>query len=408
MLVNILLLLFFISLSAFFSGSETAFISARKIKFLVWIKQGKKGAKRAHDFLLKPERFLSTTLVGNNIAVVAASMIFALILKDLVGNVYITLITTLILLVFGEVIPKYVGSQIANQFTLHTFAIHLFFHKLLYPLIRFVEELSLMILKVFKFQEDDLPVFSRRDLEILVHEGERTGIINKDEREKISRMVVKGRRSVQEVMIPRTEIAAIDRTQSVADASSLFRKSGFSRLPVMDGSLDQITGLVYAPDIICKRPETLEQVRREILFIPQSLNMLSLLHTMKFKGKTMAIAVDEFGGTAGLITIEDMLEEFFGEIEDEYDCDVNHINRIGLNRLDVKARIEIDELNENFNLGLPTGDYRTLGGLIINKLGRIPHKGEKVKLGGLILIVLAAQKDKVSRVRILLPLEEEK
>ncbi|MBN2414856.1 HlyC/CorC family transporter [bacterium] len=403
MISDIVLLLVCIGLSAFFSGTETAFVTARHITFLIWIKQEKRGAKEVYEFLQKPEQYLTTTLVGNNIAVVAASALITVSLKDSFSGWQISLIGTSVLLVFGEIIPKFIGREMANTISLYSYKPHRAFHHLFSPVIWVVKHITGAVLALFRIRSETMySYFSRDDLNILVHEGEETGLINRDERRKISRMVIRGRKTVHEVMIPRTEITFISRDASLHDAARQFLQSGFSRLPVIAGDIDNISGMVYVSDLLCRKPATLEDIIREILYVPESMNMMNLLHSMRKNGVTMAVAVDEYGGTAGLVTVEDLVEEFFGAIEDEYDDRRDRVTRVGETRLDVNARIEIDELNDRFHLGLQTGDYQTLAGLITTRLGRIPRRGEKIMLANCTLIVLAAQHHRITRVRILL------
>jgi CBS domain containing-hemolysin-like protein len=408
--VTIDLILFVIALffSAFFSGSETAMISVRRIKLEVWMRQGVKGAQQAYRFLEYPERFLSTTLVGNNIAVVAASSIMAIVLEQFLSGFVITIITSTALLFFGEILPKSMARDTATTFALYSTFVLRFFYILFYPIIWLVMKISQWLLNIFGLSESNVKrFFTRKDLEMLVKEGEQAGFVNQDQRGLISRLILRGEQKAREVMIPRTEMTAVKVNTRISEVSRIFLKTGYSRLPVVGKTIDEVLGIVTVRDLLLEKPRSLRPVLREILFVPEAQNIAHLLREMQKKNIGIAIVVDEYGGTAGLVTLEDIVEEFFGEILDEYDVEASLYRKISPRQIDVSARIEIEELNRRFDLSLKEGDYQTLGGLLLDRLGHIPQRGEKIELERCTLTVLSAFRKKVSWVRIILKIEGE-
>lgn len=391
-----------LSFSAFFSGSETALISANRFRLEVWVHRGVKRARQAFEFLEAPEHFLTTTLVGNNIAVVAASSLMAIFLDPYLNGFIITLVSSAFLLIFGEILPKSIARERATGFTLHVSYYLRIFYVVFFPLIWSVMKLSQLLLKLLGFENESVKsFFTRKDLAMLVREGEQAGLVNKEERGLISRFILRGNQKIREVMVPRTDMVVVKAGLSVGEVSNILQKTGYSRLPVVGKTIDDILGMITVRDILLENPNRIKDILREVLFIPETANMARLLKEMQEKHISMSIVVDEYGGTAGLVSLEDIVEEFFGDIQDEFDEESSLYRKIGPGQIDVNARIEIDELNERFRLQFPEGNYQTLGGLLLDQLGRIPKRGEKIEVSGCTLNVLSAFRKKVNWVRII-------
>jgi magnesium and cobalt transporter len=239
------------------------------------------------------------------------------------------------------------------------------------------------------------------DLEMLVREGEKAGIVGEEERGLISRFILRGNQKIRDIMIPRTEMTTVKNTASGVEVAVLFEKTGYSRIPVVGRTDDEVLGMITAKDILIHRPVTIQTIIREIHFVPETLTVAELLKEMREKSISMAIVIDEYGGTAGLVAFEDIIEEFFGEIQDEHDDDRSMYRKIAHRRIDVNAKVEIRELNQRFGLDLPEGEYKTLGGLIIDRLGRIPKRGERIDMASCRLVVLSALRKRIDWVRIL-------
>ena len=235
---------------------------------------------------------------------------------------------------------------------------------------------------------------------MLIREGEQAGLVDVEERGLISRLILRGNQRVKEIMIPRTEITAVKRSEAVGRLARIFETTGYSRLPVMGEDVDEIVGMVTAKDVLLEKPKRLKPILRDVLFVPESRVVASLLREMQDRRMGMAVVVDEYGGTAGLVTLEDIVEEFFGEIQDEFDEESDLYRKIGLHQIDVNARVRIEELNERFGLKLPEGEYQTLGGLLMDRMGRIPKRGERVEMATCSLVVLSASSKKLNWVRV--------
>jgi len=333
---------------------------------------------------------------------VAASSIMAVYLEQYMSGFIITAVNALFLLIFGEVIPKSLARERATKFTLHLSFFLRGFYILLYPVNWVVMRISRLFLTVLGLKGENITgFFTREDLDMLVHESEQAGLVNVEERELISRFILRGSQKVREIMIPRTEMHTVKLKETMKNVIEVFEKTGYSRLPVTGKGIDEILGMITAKDILLEKPSRVKEVLRDVLFVPETQVVAHLLEQMQEERVGIAIVVDEYGGTAGLITLEDIIEEFFGEIHDEFDEDVSLYRKIGPRQIDVKARVPVAELNEKFDLKLPEGDYQTLGGLLMERLGRIPKQGERVMIENCILVVLSAFQKKVSWVRII-------
>lgn len=367
----------------------------------VWVRRGVKGARQAFGFLQYPERFLITTLVGNNIAIVTASSLMAVYLEHYLNGFVITAVSSLFLLFFGEILPKSIARDRANLFTLRSVFFLRSFYVLLYPVIWSVMNVSRFLLKIMGLGGESVKrFFTREDLEMLVREGEKVGLVDREESGLISRFILRGNQKVREIMIPRTEITAIRMNDTIGRVSKVFEETGYSRLPIMGGDIDEILGVITVKDVLLEKPSRVKQVVRDVLFVPEARNIASLLGEMQKKRIGIAIVVGEYGGTAGLVTLEDIVEEFFGEIQDEFDGELSLYRRIEPDQLEVNAKAPIEELNRRFDLDLPEGEYHTLGGFLMHQLGHIPKPGEKAETVVCTLVVLSASRRKVSWVRI--------
>jgi putative hemolysin len=388
-------------LVAFFAGTETSFLAANPVKIEVWVHQRLRGARQALRFLEKPEQFLITTLIGTNIAMVIASSLIAYILEPYFKGAAITAVSAILLLTFGEIIPKSISTDQATFWAIHASISLKIMYYMLYPFIFIVRKVSGLMMKIMHINQDQSrQVFSRQDMEHLVQEGGKAGIFAKEEQDLISRFILRGDYTLHDVMVPRTEIIAVHKKDSVREIKKAFTRSGYSRLPVMDQNIDDVVGMITAKDIILKNPSRISQILRKIKFVPESRKIVSFLEEIQNRPMDMAIVVDEYGGTAGLITLEDIVEEFFGDIQDEYDEDTGLYRKITPTQIDVRARVEIHELNQQHQLEIPEGEYNTLAGFIMAKTGCIPRRGTKIDLPRCTLTVLSATRRSVKWMRI--------
>lgn len=405
-------------LSAFFSGMEIAFVSSNRVRLALQIKQPGLVSTALAKITENPSKFIATTLVGNNIALV----IYGLFMGDfLIEKIYPesigiddlalsivfvqTLVSAVVILITAEFLPKVVFQIYANAL-LQFFAIPtvLFYH-VLSPLTNAFLWFSNVILKrFFKTSEDHIPTaFSRVDLEEYVTEQvESTDDEDLDSEVQIFHNALTfNDRKAREVMVPRAEVTAVDRYVSNKELISLFSNTGFSKILVYKGNLDNVVGYIHAFDLF-KKPKNIRSITHPVEFVPESMLIKDILNSLIKKRKSIAIVLDEYGGTAGMITLEDIVEELFGEIEDEYDqIDLTEL-KLETGDYVLSARLEVDYLNDKYKLDLIENDqYETLGGYIVHHTENIPSKGEIVKIGVYDFEIQKVTASKIELVKIL-------
>ena len=387
---DLLVILITLICSAFFSGIEIAFISSNKLRIELQNKQGVLSAKILSWYLKDPSRFISTTLIGNNVSLVVYGIYSGQVLDQLLEAsihdifwrfVLITILSTLLVLITAEFLPKAL-FRINPDFVLNTLILpfHISYF-LLWPIVTLITYLSKLILKLLTGEQHNAsqPVFSRVDLDHLISQ---TGQIELNDEANLSTEMFKnaldfGQLKVRDCMVPRTEIIAIEDTDSIEDLHKLFTVSRHSKIPVFKGNIDNIIG--YAHQVyMFKHPKQIQEATMPILITNESKSLHDQLKEMTLKRKSMAVVVDEFGGTAGIITIEDIIEEIFGEIDDEYDTEDLVEVKVNDNQFILSGRHEIDYLNDTYHIGIPNGDYDTLGGYIISICESIPKEKELI------------------------------
>ena len=386
-------------LSAFFSGSETAYIASNRIKLRLRTHQ--KPEKQFTNFLVQSDqRFLTTTLVGNNIVMVACSSLAIVIFSSLFNESVLVLFTSAFLLIFGEIIPKSIATLIPNRISVSSPSLLMFFYFLLYPLIYISELFSRQLLKLFKSHQDNMnSVFSKTKLPMLVREYAHRELIDKTGRLLLHRAINIADKRVHDVRIPRTDMVSCEINTTRDEIVNLFHESGFSRIAIYREHIDQIEGFLYVLDFLTEPLSDVLPLRTPLMF-PAHMRALDALKEFKQKCTSIAVVVDEHGGTDGLITLEDIVEELFGSIIDEYDVSEVLIKPVDEQSIIADGRAEVDHLREQYNLDLPEGDYVTISGLIENKLGCVPERGDSVQLGNIKIMVLDSTKTKINKVRI--------
>jgi len=391
-------------LSFYFSGTETAFVSVNKVRVELWRRQRIRAAQLIYNFLKKPERFLYTTLVGNNIFNVAFAS-FATIYFNQYLNPRLTWLGILLLTIFlGEIIPKTLFRSLADWVVRGAVYPLEFFYRLFYPFILIVSHISEMFLRLFGVQRGELQrFFSKKDIEILLYESQdMVRQIPRRESEFLRRILEMRELRVRDAMIPRTEIVAVSENMSLKEVGEIFTKHGFTRLPVYSGTLDNVVGVVFLKDLF-QQPRSLKDIIRPIMMVPDSKRVIELLSEFRENNTSIAIVVDEYGGTAGLVTTEDLVEELFGEIQDEYDMAPTLVRKLDDHTYSVNARIEIEQLNRELGIHLPEGNYETLAGFLLYHLGHIPRREEEFEFQQIKFIITRATRRKIEWVKIVLP-----
>ena len=405
MLVNdIIILIILLLVSGFFSSSEMAFVVSNKLKLEIKARKNNLSAKTAFLFSQNPQDFFSTVLIGNNIVNIAFASICTVVLTTFfgLGELSILFISTFVLLIIGELIPKYFAREIADRFVLLSALPVKVVSVVLFPFVKVLSSISSRLTQSSNVKEEKINyLFSREDIESLVEESMEAGIVNKKESDIINKVFYLGEQRVYEAMRPRTEIVGVEIGQNINEALTIFIESGYSKLPVYEENLDNIKGVVFAYDIF-KSPEDLKSITREIIFVPETKKTFDMLNEMLTRQVSIAIVIDEFGGTAGIITLEDIMEELFGEIKDEYDVEEDICRRIAANTYLISGKVEIDFINEKYSLNIPTGDYETIGGYLTSNLGRIPVEGENVVVDNFNILIARATSIKIELVKLTL------
>ena len=419
MIWTISVILITLLLSAFFSGSEIAFVSANKLGIEVIRNKGNRRGQILSNFYEKPKGFLSTMLVGNNIALVIFTIFMTKLIEPWLVQFFgadsnvllivITLIITIVVLIFGEFLPKTLFRLYANEI-LYKFSYFLSFLKwlLIFPASIMTGLSNILLRSIFKIPVDHVEnVLTKIDLEHYIHDS-----ISEEEaidKEILTNALNLKQVKVRDCMIPRNEIIHIDKKDSIDDLLATFIEAKLSRIIVKDGDIENVIGYIHHQQLL-ENPKNLRKLVMPISYVPEAMNVQDLMMKFIKEGTSIACVVDEFGGTAGLITLEDILEEIFGEIEDEHDNEDYIEEVISETEYRFSGRLEIDHLNEKYeNLDFPEGEFHTLSGYIVMTNQTIPEQGDELILNGnkFIFEVVSDTKIEVLRV-IVLPKDEVK
>ena len=408
-----------IFISGFFSGSEIAFVTANRLKLEIESRRDTFAARALNNFTRNPDSFLITTLVGNNIAnvVYATLMTFALTgpLLNWLGSdtseltllVMQTIIASVVIMIFGEILPKAIFRTHSDTIVRLIAIPQQVCNWLLKPIIVIADLLSSSLISLFKFKKvRSENIFRRQDLEMILKEIKNSSStdLDQDDSEILHNVLELSKKRVKESMIPRTDIVAIEKNTEISEVLRTFISSGYSKLPVYRESVDDIIGVVFAHDMF-KNPNQLSDIIRPVKLVPFSQRSKDLLSEFRQSNTSVAIVIDEYGGTAGMVTIEDLLEEVVGDIQDEYDTEENYFKKLAPNKFLVSGNIEIDDLQEEYpEILLPDLDTNTetLAGHIINSVGRIPAVNEELTIDDHKFIICKATPNKIETVKIIL------
>jgi CBS domain containing-hemolysin-like protein len=416
-LYQILLLVVLLLFSGFFSASEVAFFSIKQKKLEEDFKSSKLIYRYASSLIAFPRRLLITILVGNTLANVAASIVsVSLALKigsiyQIKVNVVLTIqiiLITIIILLFCELLPKVFASK-HTQLTIKLTTLPLyFFSTIIYPVSESITEIIKLTFSRFKFDKTKTAI-TEKEISDLAELGHERGTLEEDEQEIISSFVEFKSVLIVEVMIPRVDMIAIPYNISSEELTETINKSGYSRFPVYKENLDKIIGIVHVKDLLQYltnksfiQEETIRKITREVLFVPERKRISEMLKEFQQKKMHMAVAVDEFGGTSGLITLEDIIEEIIGEIWDEHDPEENAIKILTSEKISVLGKVAVTEVNELMGIEfIPSSeDYDTIAGLVINHSGDIPKEGYSFNIGDYKLTVKEVLKRRIKRIEL--------
>jgi len=420
-----LIILFFLLLilSAFFSGSETAYFSINSIILEKLNGQKSRKARRVVRLLSHPRRLLITILIGNTLVNVAAASIATILtmqfcirigILESVGVVINIVIVTFLILVLSEISPKIFAVRNSEKFAKNVSLFVLGFYYLFSPFTVIIDKSISFLTGIFNVKEaDEDRLLHTNEFQALLELGEEQGELEEEEKEMIHSIFEFGDTVVREIMVPRTDMVCVSSDTSIDELVSIIKEKGHTRIPVYQESIDKIEGIINAKDLIplisnSKKDFDLLKLARPAIFVPESKKIDDLLRLFQKKRQHMAVVVDEYGGTAGLVTLEDVIEEIVGEIRDEYDQEEQLLFRkLEENVFLVNAKIDIESLNELINIDIPTGeDYDTLGGFILELTGSVPQKNEVIRYGDYELIVQEVVHNRIIQVKIVFKPEE--
>jgi len=404
--------------SGFFSGLEIAFVSSSRLKQELDLKNNVGSAKILALFYKNPSRFIGALLLGNNIALVGYGIVMAHILEPVIKNwlpaslngefmvlLIQTVLSTLLILVTAEFLPKILfrinPNGILKFFAIPVWLFYIIFYPLILLYIGFAEYLLKKIFRIEMSREDYN--FSAVDLGEYISDYQQNEEEEKTEEIQMLQNAMEFKYvKLRDCMIPRTEIVATEITTDLNTLIDLFSKSGHSKIMIYDGDIDNIVGYVHAYDMFT-RPQNIKSIVRKVDVYPETMSAKDVLNDFIKNHKSIAIVVDEFGGTAGIVTLEDIIEEIFGEIEDEYDRSNETEKKIGENEYLLSTRFEIDYLNKKYNFNIPEKeDYETLAGFILFHHGSIPTKGEVIEIPPFVFEVTKAHGNRLEEVKMVI------
>lgn len=427
-MAELLLITTTILLSGFFSGSEMAFVSANRLKLEIESRKNTLAGRSLSFFSENPEKFLTTTLVGNNIVNVIYATLIAIFLVEPTQNIYLsltgelpstvillliqTVIASILILLFGEILPKAI-FRIQADFLVKIVSVPLLFiNYLLRPLIVLSNSSSGLLVRLLKVgSERSEKVFRRQDVEMIFKELKDSGgseELDQDDSDILHNVLELSNKRVKDTMVPRTEIVAVEKTLSIEELQKTFISSGYSKIPVYQDTIDDIIGVVFAYDLFSS-PKSISEIIRPVKLIPSSKKSKDLLTEFRQSNISVAIVIDEYGGTAGMVTIEDLIEEVVGDIQDEYDKEDDVIKKLDDYTFVLTGNVELEELEQKYpEIALfdDKDEFETVAGYIINHIGRIPKVNEELIIGPNKFIISKATPSKLQTVKLILGSEE--
>lgn len=411
--IQLIVLVVLLFLSAFFSSAETAMTTVNKIHIMSRANMGNRRAKTLLKIIDNPGKLLSTILIGNNIVNLSASSLATTWTTRVLGNAFVGVATgllTLLVLLFGEITPKTMATIYAEKISLSYAPVIYFLMKALTPVIFLVNKLSNGILRLLRIDpEGKQNIMTEQELRTIVDVSHEDGVIESEEKQMIYNVFDFGDSRAKDVMVPRIDMSFIDVNVTYEELLEAFKEDGYTRYPVYEDSTDNIIGTINMKDLLLWNPEekfSIRNILRKPYFTYEQKSTASLLMEMKEYSVNFVIVLDEYGATAGMITMEDLLEEIVGEIRDEYDEDEVEDMEEMIPKREYKAQgsMKLDDLNERLGLQLESEDYDSIGGYIIEKLDYFPEQGEIYTAeDGVKLVVDATEKNRIESVHIYIP-----
>ncbi len=408
--VELVIILVALVVAALAASAETSLTSISRVRLRRLVEERIPRALTIERLHKDPNAYLSTILIANTVAIIVASSAATLLSLHLyqqrVAQWLVSLILSLIVLIVCEIAPKTLALQRAERVALNMSPIVSWATWFMRPIVRVLTAITKVLVRIFggKAQVKG-PFVTEEELKMLVSVGEEEGVLEEEEREMIHGIFEMGDMRVREIMVPRTDLVAIDVTRPVEEAVALVSKHGHTRIPSYEGNLDHIVGILYAKDLLRALNhdggKTLREIARKPYFTPESNKVQDVLRDLRKNRVHMAIVVDEYGGTAGAVTIEDIIEEIVGPIQDEYDVgEEDEIQFISPNEVVLDGRVSVDDVNDLLKLHIAGEDFDSIGGYVLNQLGAAPKVGATLTVGDAELRVEAVQGTRIKKVRI--------
>lgn len=405
---QIIALVFLVAMSAVFSSSETAITSVSKIKVRQLDQKDNKNAhllKKLHDNM---QTTISTILIGNNIVNIAASSIATILFTNIFhqnGALISTVVMTVFVLIFGEVLPKtiaqYKNKSVALKFSRFIYLLTIVFK----PIVKILNVLTRLIIKLFVGEDEDSSTLTEEELKTLVEVSEEEGVLKNQETEiMINALELKETLAV-DIMTPRTSMASVDIEDAESDLKEIIKNITYSRIPVYEGSIDDIIGVLHIKELAHKiieddRDFKVRDILKPAFYAYEYIPVVDLFKQMRTKNISISIIIDEYGGTSGIVTMEDILEELVGEIDDEYDNE-KEVTKLSDNEYLVDPEMRIDEVNERFDLDIQSDKFDSIGGFVIELLDRMPKSKDEVEFENLKFVVVNVDKRKITQLMII-------
>ena len=404
-IIQLVIVIILLSASAFFSSAETALMTSNKLKMRNLAENGDKRAAKVLKVTENTDKMLSAILIGNNIVNLTASSISTALTLKIFGSKLVGIATgilTFLILVFGEITPKNVASKNAENMALAYIGVISFLVTLLTPVIFIVNTVAKFVISIFNKNSDDNNAVTEEELRAMVEYSHEEGIIENEEKKMIVNVVDFGDTVAGDIMVPRVDMVMVDEKSSYEEILQVFREERYTRIPVYEETPDNVIGILNVKDFLLIEDKVnfvMKELLREPLYTYEYKKTSALMMDMRKTGANIVIVLDEYGITAGLITLEDMLEEIVGEIRDEFDADEDEgITKVSDLEYLIDGSTNLDDINDRIGLSLSSEEYESIGGLIMEKLGRLPVEGEIINFDNIVLTVKKMDHARIEKV----------
>ena len=404
-ILHLVILVILLSASAFFSSAETALMTSNKLKIRNLAENGDKRAKKVLDITANTDKMLSAILIGNNVVNLTASSLSTTLTLKIFGSSLVGIATgilTFLILVFGEITPKNVASKNAENMALAYIGVISVIVTVMTPVIFIVNKVAGAVISIFTKNSDENNAVTEEELRAMVEYSHEEGVIENEEKKMIVNVVDFGDTVAGDIMVPRVDMVMVDEKSSYEEILQVFREERYTRIPVYEETPDNVIGILNVKDFLLiedKENFVMKELLREPLYTYEYKKTSALMMDMRKTGANIVIVLDEYGITAGLITLEDMLEEIVGEIRDEFDADEDEgITKVSDLEYLIDGSTNLDDINDRIGLELSSDEYESIGGLIMEKLGRIPAEGEIINLDNIVLTVKKMDHARIEKV----------